>query len=58
MLFRSVYLKTLRDFRVPILGWGLGTGLLMYAVLTAVPALLTTEKARQELVSLAGQFCY
>ncbi len=58
MWFRSVFLKSLRDFRVPILGWGLGTGLLMYAVLSAVPSLITTQKARDELVSLAGQFAW
>jgi len=29
MWFRSVYLKTLRDFRIAILGWGAGMGLLI-----------------------------
>ena len=55
MWFSSVYLKTLRDYRIAILGWGLGMGLLMYAVLSAVPALVNDgREARAALVSLAG----
>ncbi len=53
MWFSSVFLKTLRDFRIAIFGWGVGIGLLMYAVLTAVPALVNTPAARASLVSLA-----
>ncbi len=37
MWFKSIYLKTLRDFRIAILGWGAGMGLLMYAVLVCRP---------------------
>ncbi|MGH2487952.1 MAG: ABC transporter permease subunit [Ktedonobacterales bacterium] len=58
MWFRSVYLKTLRDYRVGILGWGLGVGLLIYAVLSAVPALVKTAAARASLVSLASSFTW
>lgn len=58
MWFRSVYLKTLRDYRIGILGWGLGIGLLMYAVLSAVPALVKTAAARASLVSLAASFSW
>ncbi len=58
MWFRSVYLKTLRDFRIPILGWGAGMGLLLYAVLAAVPSLMATPQARASLVSLAGSFAW
>jgi polyether ionophore transport system permease protein len=54
--FSSVYLKTLRDFRIAILGWGLGIGLLMYTVLSAVSALIATPAARASLASLAGSF--
>ena len=32
MWFSSIYLKTVRDFRIPILGWGLGLGLLASAL--------------------------
>lgn len=58
MWFRSIYLKTLRDFRIAIFGWGVGMGLLMYAVLSAVPALLATAEARASLISLAGSFSW
>ena len=58
MWFSSIYLKTLRDFRIPILGWGLGMGLLVFAVLAAFPSLVTTPQARASLVSLAGSFAW
>jgi ABC-2 type transport system permease protein len=56
MWLSSVYLKTLRDFRIPILGWGLGMGVVLYAVLAAVPSLMTTPQARASVVSLAASF--
>src|SRR5438270_4023112 len=58
MWFRSVYHKTLTDFRVAILGWGAGMGLLMYVVLAAVPSLVATPQARASVVSLAGTFTW
>jgi ABC-2 type transport system permease protein len=58
MWFASVFLKTLRDFRIAILGWGLGIGLLMYAVVSAVSSLMGTAAARATLVSLAGSFSW
>ncbi len=58
MWFTSVFLKTLRDFRIAIFGWGVGMGLLMYAVLSAVPSLVTTAAARASLVSLAASFAW
>src|SRR6185437_178615 len=56
--FKSIYLKTLRDFRVAILGWGAGMGLLMYVVLASFPSLVATPQARASLVSLAGTFSW
>jgi ABC-2 type transport system permease protein len=56
--FSSVYLKTLRDFRIAILGWGLGIGLLIYSVLSAVSALIATPAARSTLASLARSFAW
>jgi ABC-2 type transport system permease protein len=56
--FGSVYLKTLRDYRIGILGWGLGMGLLMYSVLATFPSLVETAAARASLVSLAGSFAW
>jgi ABC-2 type transport system permease protein len=58
MWFSSVYLKTLRDFRIAILGWGIGMGLLMYVVLASFPSLVETPQARASLVSLAGTFSW
>ena len=53
MWFKSVYRKTLRGFRVAIWGWGVGVGLMMYAVISAVSSATNTAAARQTLVSLA-----
>src|SRR5437764_14677437 len=44
--FRSIYLKSLRDYRVPILGWRLGLGALMATVLVAVPTVFPTPAAK------------
>ena len=56
MWLSSIYLKSLRDYRIPILGWGLGMGVVLYAVLAAVPSLMTTPQARASVVSLAASF--
>jgi ABC-2 type transport system permease protein len=58
MLFRSVFLKTLRDYRIAILGWGIGLGLLMYVVVDAISTVTATAEARASLVSLAGSFAW
>src|SRR6266852_3130386 len=56
MLFRNIYLKTLHDYRIAILGWGLGIGLLIYVVLSSFPSLVETPEARASLVSLGPSF--
>src|SRR4030081_828939 len=58
MWLRIVYLKTLRDYRVAILGWGIGMGLVMISPMASVGTLLTTPQARQQLVSLAASFAW
>ncbi len=58
MWFTSVYLKTLRDFRLAILGWGVGMGLVMFEVQATVSSLVSTPAARQTLVSLASSFAW
>jgi len=58
MWFKSIYLKTLRDSRIGILGWGIGFGLLMFVVLVAVPSLVNTPEARAALVSLGPTFAW
>ena len=58
MFFSSIYLKTLRAFRVPILAWGLGLGLLLMAVISAVPSLIATPEARAAIVALGPSFAW
>ncbi|HEY1456582.1 MAG TPA: ABC transporter permease subunit [Candidatus Dormibacteraeota bacterium] len=57
-MFRSVYLKTLRDYRVPILGWGLGMGALMLTIFTAFPSVVATPEARASVVALGPSFAW
>lgn len=58
MWLRSVFLKTLRDYRIPILGWGIGMGLVVVSPMASVATLLTTPQAREQLVSLAAGFSW
>ncbi len=58
MLFRNIYLKSLRDYRIGILGWGLGIGLLIFVVLSSFPSLVETPAARASLVSLGPSFAW
>jgi ABC-2 type transport system permease protein len=58
MWLRSVFLKSLRDYRVPILGWGIGMGLVVVSPMASVGTLLTTPQAREQLVSLAATFTW
>src|SRR5258708_12438118 len=57
-LLRSIFLKTLRDYRVAILGWGIGMGLGVISPMASVAALVTTPQAREQLVSLAASFAW
>src|SRR3989442_1829102 len=56
MWLRSVFLKTLRDYRIPILGWGIGMGLVVVSPMASVATLLSTPQAREQLVGLAAMF--
>jgi ABC-2 type transport system permease protein len=55
---RNVFLKTLRDHRVAILGWGIGMGLVVVSPMASVGTLLTTPQAREQLISLANTFAW
>jgi ABC-2 type transport system permease protein len=55
---KSVFLKTLRDYRIAILGWGIGMGLVLVATMASVATLTTTQQAREQLASLAAQFSW
>jgi ABC-2 type transport system permease protein len=57
-VFRSVYLKSLRDYRVPILGWGLGLGTLLATVLIAIPTVFATPAAKAAVVSLGSTYAW
>jgi len=56
--FSSVFLKTLRDYRVAIVGWGIGMGLVVVSPMASVAALVTTPQAREQLISLAQTFAW
>jgi polyether ionophore transport system permease protein len=56
--FSSIFLKTLRDYRVAILGWGIGMGLTVVSPMASVATLVTTPQAREQLVSLAATFAW
>ncbi len=58
MWFKSIYLKTLRDYRIAILGWSVGMGLVMVELAAAVGSLISTPAARQTLVSLASTYAW
>jgi ABC-2 type transport system permease protein len=54
----SIFLKTLRDYRVAILGWGIGMGLVVVSPMASVATLVTTPQAREQLISLAASFAW
>jgi ABC-2 type transport system permease protein len=58
MWLSSVFLKSLRDYRVAILGWGIGMGLVVISTMASVAALVTTPQAHEQLVSLAATFAW
>src|SRR5215210_4689007 len=53
MWFRSVYLKTLRDCRVAVAGWGIGIGVLAPIIFVAVTTVLTGPDMRAEILQMA-----
>jgi len=57
-VFRSIYLKSLRDYRVPILGWGLGLGALLATVLIAIPTVFATPAAKAAVVALGSTYAW
>jgi ABC-2 type transport system permease protein len=54
----SVFWRSLRGYRVGILGWGAGMGLVVMATMASVGTLITTPEAREQLVALAGAFSW
>ena len=58
MWLSSIFLKTLRDYRVAILGWGIGMGLVVVSAMASVAALVTTPEARHQLITIAASFAW
>ena len=56
-MFRSIFTKSLRDYRVAILSWGLGLGLLVYFYYATVLSQLAGSSGAQ-LQDIAGQFSF
>jgi ABC-2 type transport system permease protein len=56
--FRSVFLKTLHDYRVAIVGWGVGMGLTIVSPMASVATLISTPQQRAALATLAAQFAW
>ncbi len=56
MGWRSVYLKTLREGRMAVVGWGVGMGLLLFAVQATVGSVMSAPGAKQALASLTQSF--
>src|SRR5205807_8707697 len=54
----NIYLKSLRDYRIAILGWGIGMGLVIVSPMASVASLVTTPQARAALTSLAASFAW
>lgn len=57
-MFKSIFVKTLRDYRVAILGWGVGMGLTIISPMASVAALISTPAQREALAALAAQFAW
>ena len=57
-MFRSIFLKTLRDYRIAILGWGIGMGLTIVSPMASVATLISTPEQRAALAGLAAQFAW
>ena len=57
-MFRSIFLKSFRDYRVPILGWGLGLGALMAVIFAAIPTVFATPAAKAAVVSIGASYAW
>ena len=49
---RSVFLKTLRDCRLPIVGWGVGFGALVPITFAGVSIVLASEAGREDILAI------
>ena len=51
--FTSVFFKTVRDFRIGILGWGIGFGVVVIATIAAYEAAVSSPAAQAALIATA-----
>lgn len=58
MWFSNVYLKTLRDYRIAIFGWGIGMGLMVYATLSIFPSLNLNKNDAVQISTLIKSFAW
>jgi len=56
--FKNIFLKTLRDYRVAIIGWGIGMGLTIVSPMASVATLISTPAQRAALAAVAAQFSW
>ena len=56
-MFRTIFAKSLRDYRVAILGWGIGLGLLVFFYYASILSQLAGTSAA-DLQQIAGQFSF
>ena len=55
-MLRSIFAKTLRDYRVATLAWGGGLALMLYAVLASFATQIATPQTRADFARLAETF--
>lgn len=58
MWFGSVFLRTLRSYRIAIAGWGLGMALLLLEPLAGASTIVGTAQGRASLTELATSFAW
>jgi polyether ionophore transport system permease protein len=58
MWFSNVYLKTLRDYRIAIFGWGIGLGLMVYSTLSIFPSLNLNKNDAVQINQLIKSFAW
>jgi ABC-2 type transport system permease protein len=56
--FSSIFLRTLRSYRVAIVGWGIGIGLVVLQPLATASTVVGTAAGRATLTQLAGAFAF
>jgi len=56
--FGSIFLRTLRSYRIAIIGWGIGMGVLVLEPMAAASTLIGTPAGRASLTQLADSFAF